>query len=311
MATICTILLFFIVPTQRQIATTYWKKTLNHLFSLIIPIISGFIIPMLLYTIYFLIKGELTLFLGSVFLGNINYVGYNNDFIIPQGLLVLRTIILGFSLGLLFIKRKSLLFEAQLLCIWLLFSLYSTFFSNRPYPHYLLLLTPVACLIFGYAITKNRKSVLAFIGSFVMFLFFYFQTTWTKNPFTYYPNFISYITNHKSTEEYQKYFDKNVPRDYAVAEYIRTIVKPNEDLFIWGNSAQIYVLANKIPPVKYTVAYHIAYNKKTFDETNVLLQKINPAFIVILPDEKEKPFSLTKYHYMITIKDSAIYERIY
>jgi hypothetical protein len=119
------------------------------------------------------------------------------------------------------------------------------------------------------------------------------------------------VTNHTSTENYQFYFDHNVPRDYAVAEYLRSMVKPNENVFIWGNSAQIYVLAKKVPPVKYTVAYHIAYNKKAIEETDTALQKTKPEFIVILPDEKQKPFSLANYQYVLTIKDTAIYERIY
>ena len=158
-----------------------------------------------------------------------------------------------------------------------------------------------------------KKQISLMIGSiiFIVFSLYYFHVTWTKNPLTYDTNFLAFITNNKSTEDYQSYFDSDVPRDYAVAQYLKMRVKPSENVFIWGNTAQIYVLAEKISPVKYTVAYHIAYNKKAIDETNAVLQKVKPEFIVMLPDEKEKPFSLADYHYLMTIKDTVIYERIH
>lgn len=310
-ATICFIILFLIFPSDKKLFLSHWNVILKQLTSLFIPLITGFVLPMLGYFVYFLGKGALPAFISAAFSGNVSYVGYQNDFIVPQGLLIIRTIILIISLTVIFIKRKNISYETQIVLVWFVFSLYSAFFSNRPYPHYLLLLIPSTCILLGYSYVKKYTSFILASIVFIIVLLFYLHVTWTKNPFTYYPNFISYLSAHKSTEDYQQYFDANVPRNYAVAEYIRDVVKQKEDVFIWGNSAQIYVLANKVPPVKYTVAYHIAYNKQTIDETSLALQKINPEFIVILPDEKEKPFSLENYHYLMTIKDTTIYERIH
>lgn len=309
--TILILLLCILVPKDIRHLFRAWKPVATQYVAAAFPLLVGFILPIGVYGIYFLLTGTFSSFYTAVFTGNVNYVGYQNTFIIPQGLLVLRTLLLGIAIIFILLNRKKLTFETQVLLTWGAFSLYSTFFSNRPYPHYLILLIPTVCLFAGYI--YKRRSVPLTISAviFIACIISYFQVSWAKNPLTYYTNFISFVTQQKTVEQYQSYFDGNVPRDYAVADYIKRISKPEENVFIWGNSAQIYVLAHKVPPGKYTVAYHIAYNKQATEETNNALSVVKPEFVVILPDEKEKPFSLANYRYVMTIKDTAIYERIH
>ena len=44
---------------------------------------------------------------------------------------------------------------------------------------------------------------------------------------------------------------------------IKLYAKPSDNIFIWGNNAQVYKLTNKLPPGKYAVAYHITKIIKT------------------------------------------------
>ncbi|MBI2026069.1 MAG: glycosyltransferase family 39 protein, partial [Candidatus Levybacteria bacterium] len=56
----------------------------------IFPFVLGFAIPIFLVSFYFLLNGAFPYFLKATFTNNISYVGYGNEFIIPQGFLILK-----------------------------------------------------------------------------------------------------------------------------------------------------------------------------------------------------------------------------
>ena len=113
----------------------------------IFPYILGFIIPVGLIFIYFLISGGYEYFIRATFANNIGYVGYGNRFIIPQGLLILKLGILFLFLSFIFIKRRILANQTIFIYLWVLFSLFNAFFSQRPYTHYVLVAIPAICLL--------------------------------------------------------------------------------------------------------------------------------------------------------------------
>ena len=144
------------------------------------------------------------------------------------------------------------------------------------------------------------------IASFIVVLLSF--TFYIKTAF-YYQNFISFVVGNKNASSYQRFFDANTPRDYEIASFINLSALPKDNIFIWGNNAQVYYLTNKLPPGKYTVAYHITSYKDGFANTLQGLSIDRPKFIVIMPNVGAYPFSLTGYAQQISLQGAQIYEK--
>jgi len=54
--------------------------------------------------------------------------------------------------------------------LWLAFSLFDAYFSQRPYTHYVLILLPALCLMFGLFMLNKNFSKLAGILTIVSFI---------------------------------------------------------------------------------------------------------------------------------------------
>jgi hypothetical protein len=117
--------------------------------------------------------------------------------------------------------------------------------------------------------------------------------------------------NKQSVTAYESFFDQSTPRDYEIANFINLSAKTSDNLFIWGNNAQVYKLTNKLPPGKYTVAYHITSYKDGYSNTKAGLDTAKPKFIVVMPNVSKFPFSLAGYDRRINIEGVNIYEKLY
>lgn len=311
--TVFVFVLFLIVQSKRKNDTI--KSVLNAYWKRILPFVVGFTLPVLLTTLFFLVTNSLFYFLEATLTENVTYVGWHNDFFFPQGFLFLKTIVLVSTIAVLFYKKQWFSKETLFVVFWLLFSLFSAFFSQRPYTHYQLLFLPSLSLLAGYIfveMARKKKLLLALILSGIIFLASQSFNRWTlQKSLLYYQNFTDFITNKKSVEQYQSFFDNRTPRDYEVAAYIKKATKPGQEIFLWGNSAQIYTLSNTFPPGRFTVAYHISTNKNTVTETQDALDKKKPQYVVLMPDEKFVPIDLSGYTYKVTIGDTHIYERTF
>lgn len=274
------------------------------------PYILGFIIPICLIVLYFVINNAFPYFLKATFSNNVGYVSYGNKFIIPQGLLIIKLAILLTSLSFIFIRRKVLGNSFMFVYVWTLFSLFNAFFSQRPYTHYVLAVLPSFCLLIGFIFLKNKflkfNILILVIVSFLLYSNFnYFSKTKY-----YYQNFISFMTNQKSIYDYQRFFDGNTPNDYALADYLNMHTNKNDNIFIWGNNAQVYKLTNKLPPGRYTVAYHITSYPDGIENTQKGLSKAKPKFIVIMANVTKFPFSLSNYEQHVNLNGINIYEKL-
>jgi hypothetical protein len=106
------------------------------------PLILGFVILPVLTVGYFFINDAFPYFLKATLTNNVGYVGYGNKFIIPQGFLILKLTILFLVSAFIFLKRKSIDSGKIFIYLWLAFSLFNAFFSQRPYTHYVLVALP-------------------------------------------------------------------------------------------------------------------------------------------------------------------------
>jgi hypothetical protein len=275
----------------------------------------GFLSPLFLTALYFLTKGTLNDFIQAAFLSNIGYVGYENNFIITQGLLVIKIGLLFLAVAFIFWKRKVIPAHIAFIFLWFSFCCFSAFFSGRTWTHYILIMMPATVLLIGILYEKSSLKAQAFTLAFLMVAVFIVTVSFKLDlgsagkVFLYYQNFALFITNQKSTTAYQEYFDKKVTRDYDVAHFLAGKTKPGETIFVWGNNPQIYVLSKTLPPGKYTLEYHINQSKITLAETAASINSAKPKFVVILSETPNFPFSIYGYTHKFKLKGADIYER--
>lgn len=274
--------------------------------------LGSFLLPFALSVLYFLFHGALRDYLQAMFFSNVDYVNYGNAFFIPQGLLLFKLLLLAGVVWLAFKRRTTINTSALFLTLWLAFSLFDAFFSQRPYTHYQLVLLPSFSLLIGWLFLPNKKNLFPFIAALgiLLIVFFSFDHWSLTRTLGYYTNYLSYITKHKSTNAYESFFDSRVPRDMAIADYLQRNTQAQDKVFLWGNDAQIYALIGKLPPGKFTVAYHITTNKTNLNETQQAVKDANPKYIVLFSGVPSYPFHLYNYRHKLTIEDTAIYERI-
>lgn len=286
------------------------KNIKNIINDQIIALSVGFIIPIILTTLFFLINGGLKDFLQATFIQNVGYVGYGNKFLIPHGLLFLKAILLSIFILYIFKIRKKLSLTTIFILIWFAFSLFNAFFAERPFPHYLLVLLPSFSLIVALIFwdKKYQKIITLFLLIAMVFVFSNFH--FFSKSLAYYQNFISFLANKKSTISYEAFFDKKTPIDYEIALFLKPKVNNNDSIFIWGNNPQVYKMVGRLPPGRYVVAYHITGYKDGILNTKNAINKVKPKFVVIMPDQQTIPFSLSGYLPRIKIDNALIYERV-
>jgi len=289
-------------------------ENIKNLFSSIINVASyilGFIIAIVLTALYFVLNNAFFDFIKAAFMQNVGYVGYGNKFIIPQGLLIAKLFVLSLFILFIFSKRKILKPSTIFVLIWLAFSIFNALFSQRPYTHYLLVLLPSFCLFLGLLIWDKRMQKIYLFSLFVLIVILANNFTIYAKTSGYYQNFISFITGSKNVFSYQNFFDRNTPNDYELAQFIRTHTSSNDSIFIWGNNAQVYKLANKLPVGRFTVAYHMSANETYLKETLNAINKSNPKYIIVTSPKNPIPYSVMNYSRIININNSTIYERAF
>ena len=282
------------------------EKIRNKLF----PFFIGFILLPIATASYFLFTNNFKGFLDALLLQNVTYVGFGNQFIIPQGFLYLKAILLAAFVGAVFILRNKLEKKVIFVILWFAFSLFNAFFSQRPYTHYLITLLPSFALLIGLVIEEKRFKLpllgLLIAGFMIINYSFNLKFELTRH----YTNLISFFTHRTSVLEYQAFFDKNTPRDYELARYIKINTAQNDSVFIWGNNAQVYKLTNKTPITRYTVAYHITNFPGGISEMEAAIIKKKPKLIVVMPNTTPFPLALYDYNERMVIEDAIIYERV-
>lgn len=292
---------------------TITKKNIQKSVAISLHYSAGFLLPIFITFLYFFFKGNFAAFFQASFFGNVGYVGWKNDlFGIPQGLLIIKSITLLSGITILFVTRKKLTSPVFFILIWLCFSLFSAFFSGRPYTHYVLVLLPVYCLSIGLFLSLKKKlhkliSAGIILSTTILILSFFPLYDLSKT-FFYYQNAFQFVTGKKSTAAYQNFFDPKVSRDYAVADFITSHTNDSDNVFIWGNNAQIYALSHKTPITKYTVAYHVT-DDEAFSQTQRAIDTHKPKYIIVLKESSPLPFRIPLYIMRFSLEGAYIYER--
>ena len=304
-------LLLLELPPKLSFASV--KKIIPPYLLILTPLVIGFLSPFFIAVISFASLHDLREFIQAAFFGNIDYVGYQNTLLgIPQGLLMLKVLLLFVGIFLIFWQRTHFSKISLFVVTWLLFSLFDAFFSGRPYTHYVLVVLPSLCLLLGLGLahqkTRMKLTYLTSVLVIVVVIAFQFMFYPVK-AFMYYPNVITFLSGNEDLTAYRSFFDVKTPRDYEVATFIKRNTKPSDTVYIWGDDAQIYALAGKLPPLKYVDSYHIIQNNIPGKEVQGAVEKAKPKYIVTLDEAQPLPFSLPLYIMLFSIPGANIYER--
>lgn len=267
----------------------------------------GFGLPILISIGYYVLAGAGRSYINSALMQNVSYVssweGGSGAFY--QSGLFIRGVIWVATILLITVLRSRLGVRFGLVALWFGGALFGSMLSGRPYPHYLIeVLVPGILLAgmlinkFGYA--KLLISILSF-GLLVVCVFYY--KFWYYKSLPYYENFIQYVIGVKSEEDYWRFWGDNVIRNYEIGRYIRERSEKDDRVFVWGTEPAIYVVADRLPAGKYTVAYHYADfggQEETYQQ--MLLKP--PKYIVIIKEEKtrfDQLWGLLEANYLKTL----------
>ncbi len=293
---------FILVDPEKDLKNKFLKKAF--------PFILGFSLPILTAFAYFFFTNNFKDFTTALFFSNVGYVGHGNQFIVPQGLLYLKSGLLGAFLLFIFWKRNKINKNIIFISVWFAFSLFDVFFAQRSYTHYLIMLLPSFCLMIGAVIFYKKERIFLFTFLAAGFLAISYTFSFKGKFVKYYANFANFYAYKKNINSYQSFFDGNTPRDYELAQYIKSNTSASDSIFVWGNNAQIYKLADKTPIMRYTVAYHITGFPPGMNDLINAIENKKPKLIIVMPNVPDFPLPLTDYNEKIDIHGAKVYEKV-
>lgn len=251
----------------------------------------SFLTPIIIYLIYFTLRGALQPFLFAALLQNFGYLSswstgtqqasVASGGLFGRGIILLIIWVLSFFLYYRQKISKNLLF----LSAWFVAALFGALLSGRPYPHYLIQVLPPLCLLLFFFF-KSRYWVIFIFSLFIVSLFrykFYFYPV-----FSYYVNFYSYAIGKKNTVSYRQYFGSDIPQNYLLASKIKSLTSSTDRIYVWGDQSFLFPLSDRLPATKYIVSYHVV-DFKAYALTISQLKLTTPKLIIYYP-QPSRPF---------------------
>jgi hypothetical protein len=293
-----------------------WPKVIKN--TIILGL--GFVSPILFTFAWYYMKGALPEYIKAAFLQNVGYLSSSRPgdiqkpFYIRNGPLLIRAAIVFIGTIILFLFRKKLSKNFILFCVWTLLGLFAVTLSERPYPHYFIqVLAPVSFLFGMFFAEKSVEQSLVVIPLAISFFvpvyykFYYYQTA------SYYARFINFAAGKTSKMEYFQSFAGTVNRNYKIADFLVTSSLPSDRVFMWDpDSATVYALSRRLPPIKYVADYHIT-DYSSLNEVAKELSANPPKFIILTsghPYPGINPLLKKKYFLINQIENANIYSRV-
>lgn len=277
----------------------------------------AFLLPIILWTIYFYFKGAIKQFLVASLFQNFGYLSSwstgNQTSSLSSGGVTIRFLILLLAWTLvLFLKYKKIISNKfSFLLFWFSATIFGSLLSGRPYPHYLIQVLPPLTLIFIEVFNfKDKKSQILSLFSIFFFALILFKFNFYFYPvFKYYSNFYSYAFKQKSLADYRNYFGSQINEVYEISSYVKSNTSNTDKIFVWGDQPYIYALSDRLPSSRYTVAYHII-DFNGYESTMNKIKAHLPKFIIYY-QMSNRSFSeldefISKYYYIDKVFNDAI-----
>lgn len=293
-----------------------WKKILKDTFILGL----GFATPLFLVFDWYFFKGALPEYVKAAFMQNVGYLSsfrpgdVREPFLVRNAPLLIRAFIVFAGSSVLFAFRKKLSNKFILFCLWTLFALFAITLSERPYPHYLIqVIAPASLLLATFFAEKSTEQSLTVIPlALTLFVPVYYKF-WLYPTANYYLRFVNFAAHRETKAEYFNGFSPTTSRNYEIAQFLAISSNASDRVFMWGpDSAAVYSLSKRLPPIKYVVDYHISdYSTKAIEAKNIAANP--PKFIILTNDNPYQELRfLIKQKYLLvnTIGNANIYSRI-
>lgn len=262
--------------------------------------IISFFLPILATIVYYSAAGVGPFYVRAAFLQNVSYLsswqtGSHEELNATESGIPARALILGVGLLGIFATAKFLPLGLTLSLVWFACSLFGALLSGRPYPHYLINVIPPASLLITFAIEQllstkarlkqTRTHQLIMVGvigiSLTVGIFGIVKTRFWYYPVVpYYRNYIQFVLGSKSKSDYFAYFDPRLTQMYQTAITIVSSTSPDDSIFIWGDIPTLYALTRRIPPGRYTSAYHIK-DFNGYEETIAAIESKKPKLLIL------------------------------
>ena len=280
----------------------------------------GFGLPIIATIVWYYFRGAFKEYVVAAFLQNVGYLSsfrpgdVQEPFLVRNGPLLIRALVVFASMVLLYLKRSKLSKPFVFTAAWLLLTLFAATLSERPYPHYLLQALAPFSILFGMLFTKkDEEQVYSIVPLCIFFLVPFYFKFWYYQSIPYYIKFVKFATKQTSLVDYRNTFGANTQRTYNIAEYISKTTNKKDKVFVAGDSSAIYALSRRLPPIRYVADYHI---KDFSSETEILelLIQNKPKYVVVLPEyncfDCLSPLLINSYILVIQIDGADIWKLI-
>ena len=274
-------------------------------FKKIFSFCFAFILPIGLFTLYYLSKGILNTFLLSALLQNFGYLsswksGTHSNSLLQSGVFNRGIILFFVYLLIWFLAIKKIISRYfAFILFWFSTAIFAVLLSERNYPHYLLQsLPPTLLLTLEFFKSKQYLSrILVILSLFSFFLIIKKYNFYFYKNIDYYQNF--YI---KSNDPNYYGYPSQVSNIYKISDFIIKNTDKSDKIFIWGDEPSIYSLTKKSPVGRYTVAYHII-DFKQHQSTMEHLTVEFPKYIIYF-QMKDRPFQeldefINRYYFAV------------
>jgi hypothetical protein len=281
-------------------------------------VLLGFTTPILLSFAWLALQGALGDYLRAAFLQNVGYISswrpvdIQKPFLLRNLPLFIRSGVVALGILIVWFQKKRLSTQFIFITLWVLFSLFAVTLSERPYPHYLIQTLPALSLLVGILVaSKTVEQAFAIIPlALALFVPVYYKYYY-YNTFTYYTRFANFALGRTDKVAYFAGFDQYTNRNYEIAEFLKSSTKKSDRVFVWGDaSPAIYALSRRLPPLKYTAAYHVL-DYSTREALISTLEENQPQVIVLLPESPALPeiipFLNQKYLPLHTIDNAQLW----
>ncbi len=305
------------------IIVVYWlitgdiKKEWKEIIKNTVILIFGFSLPIILTFIWYYFAGALPEYTKAAFMQNVGYLSsfrpgdVQKSFIVRNAPLLTRALIILIGSVVIWLFRKRLSKKFILFVIWTLFALFAVTLSERPYPHYFIqAVAPISFLLTMFFTDKSIEQSLVVIPLVVAFAVPVFYKFYLYPTTSYYARFINFATHKISKDQYFSGFSSTTNRNYKIAVFLSQSSHKTDRVFIWDpDSAAVYALAGRLPPVKYVVPYHI----NDFSSRSEVARQVSvnpPKFIILTsgnPYPELIPLVTNKYILIQQIDGANIY----
>ena len=271
------------------------KKNLVTIFKRSVILMIGVAFPIVITFVYYGLRGAFKEYFIAAYLQNFGYLSswrpdsQRASFIVRNAPLLIRLSVVILINLILFLFKKRVDKKFLFIISWLSFGLFAVTLSERPYPHYLLQSSAPVSLLVGLLITSTSMLQVYSIFPITVFLFIpLFFRFWHYRSSDYYLKFTNLISKKISGEQYMESFGSRTISDYDISGIIKRLTSEKDTVFVWEDSAQIYALSDRLPPIKYTSGYHIN-DFSSINETVTQLGKNKPKVVVLFFSSNPPP----------------------